>query len=93
MAPRTLYILYNANASVLGKLSYGYKHITCSKPDDPTCAACEITHGGLSLKETEAWKAAKQRIKEADPELVIKQQHRDEIDSEVGIAIAENRGS
>ena len=83
MAVRTLYILYNANASVLGKISYGYKHITCSKPDDPTCAACEITHGGLSLKETDAWKAAKQQMREIDPELDIKQQHKDEIDPQV----------
>jgi hypothetical protein len=59
---KTLYIIYNATGTIMGKLSYGYKKINCPKDADPICAACEITHGGLSLKETPGWVAAKSEI-------------------------------
>jgi len=31
MASRTLYIIYNADASILGKLNYGYRKLTAPK--------------------------------------------------------------
>lgn len=78
---RTLYVLYNANGTAFGKLSYGYKKLT-SASDKPICAACEITHGGLRLDENEGWKAAKAQIqKEGDME--VKQLHRDELGADV----------
>lgn len=77
----TLYILYNASSTLLGKLSYGYKKISCPKDADPICAACEITHGGLSLKETPAWSAAKTVIESEGIKVV--QWHRDEMDEHV----------
>ena len=79
--PSTLYIIYNANGSILGKLHYGYRKLTAPK-DKPVCAACDITHGGLHLDETAAWKEAKAEItKSGDVE--VKQLHRDEMTGEV----------
>ena len=83
MAAPTLYILYNADASVMGKLSYGYKKLTNKDKDKPTCAACDITHGGLSLDETSQWKAAKKELVESGVVKDVKQFHRDELDQEV----------
>lgn len=40
MAPRTLYVLYNADASIMGKLKYGYRKLCKSSEDNPACAAC-----------------------------------------------------
>ena len=82
MSPSTLYILYNANSTILGKLTYSYRHITCSKSSDPACAACDITHGGLHLNESEAWKGAKREIEEQGG-LEVKQQHKDELTDDV----------
>lgn len=79
MAP-TLYILYNADASIMGKLNYGYRKLTAAK-DAPACAACDITHGGLRLDETKEWKAIKEKITSEGME--IKQLHRDELGDEV----------
>ncbi|KAL8885703.1 MAG: hypothetical protein Q9205_007678 [Flavoplaca limonia] len=81
-ATPTLYILYNADASVMGKLSYGYKKLTNKDKDKPTCAACDITHGGLSLDETPQWKAAKKDLVESGAVKDVKQFHRDELDQE-----------
>ncbi len=82
MASKTLYILYNADASVLGKLNYGYRKLRQSKDcDDPACAACDITHGGLSLKETPEWVEVKKEIEGSGLEIV--QWHRDEISANV----------
>ena len=67
----------------MGKLNYGYRHITCSKSDDPACAACEITHGGLHLSETAGWKEAKKQITEGGGVEVV-QWHKDELNDEVG---------
>lgn len=82
MAPSTLYILYNADATIMGKLRYGYKKITCPPDAEAVCAACEITNGGLSLKETPAWVEAKKEI-ESSADLKVVQWHRDEVSSEV----------
>lgn len=78
MASKTLYILYDADASVMGKITYAYRNIKGNPDCTPACAACDITHGGLSLKETEAWVEAKKRI-EADSGMKVVQWHRDEI--------------
>ncbi|KAL9586416.1 MAG: hypothetical protein Q9212_000931 [Teloschistes hypoglaucus] len=82
MAPPTLYILYNADASVMGKLSYGYRKLTSKDPDKPACAACDITHGGLHLDETSQWKTAKAEIVGSGEVKEVKQLHRDELDKE-----------
>lgn len=79
--PSTLYILYNADASVMGKLNYGYRKFTAPK-DKPACSACDITHGGLHLDETAAWKEAKAEIA-SKGDVEVKQKHRDELSSEV----------
>lgn len=83
MAPPTLYILYNADASVMGKLSYSYRKLTSRDPDKPACAACDITHGGLHLDETSQWKTAKAEIVGSGAVKEVKQLHRDELDKEV----------
>ena len=82
MAP-TLYILYNANGTAFGKLSYGYKKLT-SSANKPVCSACEMTHGGLRLDENEAWKKAKAQIEDGGIE--VKQLHKDELGAEVNYA-------
>jgi len=86
---RTLYILYNADASIMGKLRYGYRKICHSSEENPACAACDITHGGLSLKETPAWVEAKKAI-EAESGYNIVQWHRDELSEEVKNFIESN---
>lgn len=67
----------------MGKLSYGYRKLTNKDKDKPTCAACDITHGGLHLDETAQWKAAKAEIVESGVVKGVKQFHRDELDAEV----------
>jgi hypothetical protein len=42
MATKTLYVLYNADASVMGKLRYTYRKICTSSEDNPACAACRL---------------------------------------------------
>ena len=81
MSSATVYVLYNADASVLGKLSYAYRKLTCSK-ENTVCAACDITHGGLHLDETDVWKAAKAGLRKEG--VHVKQMHKDELSSEVG---------
>ncbi|KAK5076890.1 hypothetical protein LTR64_005630 [Lithohypha guttulata] len=56
-----LYILYNAKASLAGKCDYVYRKLT-SPADAPACSACDLTHGGLRLTETETWTKTKSRI-------------------------------
>ncbi|KAL8713445.1 MAG: hypothetical protein Q9225_006771 [Loekoesia sp. 1 TL-2023] len=75
-----LYILYNADASVMGKINYGYRKLIAAK-GKPACAACDITHGGLRLDETKGWKAIKEQINQEGIE--IKQLHRDELNDEL----------
>ncbi|MDI1486558.1 MAG: hypothetical protein OHK93_005789 [Ramalina farinacea] len=62
MATKTLFILYNADASIMGKLKYSYRKLTTSKDCTPACAACDITHGGLHLDETSDWKRVKGEV-------------------------------
>lgn len=86
MATKTIYILYNANSSLLGKFSYSYRKLVCSTPENPACAACDITHGGLHLDETAAWKAAKAEIAQTGKGRVeLRQLHRDELDDDVSV--------
>jgi len=82
MPQPTLYIIYNANATLLGKLSYTCRKLTSSSAEDPACAACDITHGGLRLNESEAWGRAKRRI----IDVKVEQLHIDEIrEDDVGV--------
>ncbi|KAF2490055.1 hypothetical protein BU16DRAFT_544391 [Lophium mytilinum] len=74
-----IYILYNADASIMGKLKYSYRKLKSSPDCEPACAACDITHGGLSLCETPAWVSAKKEIEASGAELKVVQWHRDEI--------------
>ncbi|KAL9005225.1 MAG: hypothetical protein Q9188_001985 [Gyalolechia gomerana] len=82
MTPPTLYILYNADASLMGKLSYGYRKLTTKNNCTPACAACDITHGGLHLDETARWKDAKGEMVKSGVVSGLKQLHRDELDGE-----------
>ena len=77
MARSTIYILYNAKASVVGKLDYARRKLAASTETSP-CSACDLTHGGLRLSETADWKVAKQRI-----DANVEQLHQDELTSEV----------
>ncbi|KAI4128436.1 MAG: hypothetical protein LQ347_004180 [Umbilicaria vellea] len=72
-----IYILYNANASILGKVQYAYRKITAPPTDSP-CAACDLTHGGLRLTETPMWSSAKKRIGAE-----VRQLHKDEANREI----------
>jgi hypothetical protein len=87
---KTLYVIYNANGSFFGKLQYGYRKMTCNKQQDNPCAACDITHGGLSLNETPAWQEAKRKIQDSYG-LPIKQLHLDELTPEVSHTCAGRR--
>lgn len=81
----TILIIYNATTTLLGKITYSYRHITCKGSENPACAACDITHGGLHLDETKEWKAAKaELLKSYDGAGVeVRQLHRDELDKNV----------
>lgn len=72
----TIYIVYNAKSTLLGKVNYVYRKTTCPDPTtNPACAACELTHGpSLSLSESSQWKQTKACISNAD----IVQIHLDE---------------
>jgi len=73
----TLYIIYNANGSVLGKAQYAFKKLSSSASDSP-CSACDLTHNGLNLTETRQWSSTKERIGAK-----VYQLHRDELDDDV----------
>ncbi|KAI9728224.1 MAG: hypothetical protein M1828_004685 [Chrysothrix sp. TS-e1954] len=83
MSETTLYILYNADSTVSGKLRYGYKKIMSSSKEEPTCAACDLTHGGLSLTETSGWSTTKSKIESGMNGKVV-QWHRDEVNEDIG---------
>lgn len=72
----TIYIVYNAKSTFLGKVNYVYRKTTCPDPhSSPACAACELTHGpSLRLTETDEWEATKARIQHA----AVVQVHTDE---------------
>ncbi|KAL8856969.1 MAG: hypothetical protein Q9178_006464 [Gyalolechia marmorata] len=90
----TLYILYNADASLIGKLNYGFRKLTSAK-DKPACAACDITHGGLHLDETVEWKKVKEELIAGEAGkgggVELKQLHRDEVGGEVREFVEENK--
>lgn len=77
MSTSTIYILYNAKASVLGKLDYARRKLSAAEDSTP-CAACDLTHGGLRLSESAVWKEAKRRINAH-----IEQLHQDELTAPV----------
>jgi hypothetical protein len=73
-----VYVLYNAKASVFGKLDYVCRKLI-SSAESPACSACDLTHGGLHLTETKAWSKSKGQIGAN-----VYQLHRDELTPEVG---------
>ncbi|GAB7360237.1 hypothetical protein MBLNU230_g7997t1 [Neophaeotheca triangularis] len=76
-----LIIIYNADSSLRGKLNYAYRKLSSSTPEDPACAACDITHGGLSLKEVPNWSKTKSSIETQGWNVL--QWHRDEVEPHV----------
>ena len=74
----TIYILYNANGSILGKVKYVYEKICAPKDGPSPCAACDLTHGGLRVSESEEWKQTEAQISAKVTKL-----HLDELDEEV----------
>jgi hypothetical protein len=82
----TLYVIYNADGTVRGKLAYAYNKLL-GKPE-AGCAACDLTHGGLSLTETGAWKELKIKLERGDvagqaTKCRVAQLHRDELHNDV----------
>ena len=73
----SIYIIYNADASLNGKLKYAYRKLTAPSDKSP-CAACDLTHAGLHLTETAQWTETKKQIGAE-----VKQLHRDELDEKV----------
>lgn len=87
---KQLLIIYNADSTIRGKLNYAYRKLSpSSNNQDPACAACDITHGGLSLKEVPGWTKTKNDI-EAEG-LQVVQWHRDEIEPDVKTWIGEQK--
>lgn len=76
-ASPVIYILYNAKASLFGKLNYACRKLS-APASQSACDACDLTHGGLRLSESEEWKSTKQKIPAQ-----IKQLHTDELTPEV----------
>lgn len=85
--PTQLLIIYNADSTIRGKLTYAYRKLSSSKDQDPACAACDITHGGLSLKEVPGWTKAKGDIEAQG--LQVAQWHRDEVEGDVKAWVGE----
>lgn len=79
--PSQLLIIYNADSTIKGKLQYAYRKLSSSSEQDPACAACDITHGGLSLKEVPGWTKTKSEIENQG--IKVLQWHRDEVESDV----------
>lgn len=77
--PKTrIYILYNAKASIFGKLDYTRRKLTAPADVSP-CYACDLTHGGLRLNESTQWASTKRRIVDVE----IPQLHQDELSEKV----------
>ncbi|KAK9234903.1 hypothetical protein V1525DRAFT_24852 [Lipomyces kononenkoae] len=74
----TIYILYNANGSIFGKLSYACRKLAA---ESSPCPACDLTHGGLRLTETKEWRETKKQIGAE-----VRQLHIDELDQEVSFS-------
>ncbi|MCJ1284950.1 hypothetical protein MMC26_004287 [Xylographa opegraphella] len=83
-ARSVIYILYNANANLIGKLDYAVKKFRAS-PENSPCSACDLTHGGLRLTETKDWTATKEKIP-----ATVKQLHRDELSEELLTFVSQN---
>ena len=100
MAVLHIYILYNARGSLLGKANYAYRKLTSpspsaasastSSPNQPdresVCAACDLTHAGLSLTETPLWKSTKRRLISSGGSktaVQVEQLHQDELTPEL----------
>jgi len=58
----TIFILYNASASLWGKIGYGVRRLSAVSDGPSACAALELTHGGLKSEEKPEWKAIKNQI-------------------------------
>lgn len=86
-ATRQLLIIYNADSTLRGKVAYAYRKLSGSSQQDPACAACDITHGGLSLKEVPNWTKTKSDIEAQGLQVV--QWHRDEVEADVKAWIGE----
>lgn len=74
-------VIYNADSTLRGKLTYAYRKLSTSSSKSPACAACDITHGGLSLSEVPGWKKAKMEIERQGCR--VSQWHRDEVEASV----------
>ena len=73
-----LLIIYNADSTLRGKVTYAYRKLSSKQT---ACAACDITHGGLSLSEVPKWKETKQQIESQGWKVL--QWHRDEVEQPV----------
>jgi hypothetical protein len=87
--PQTLYIIYNADSTILGKLSYVHRKWKCPDAEEnPACAACELTHGpSLSLKESSKWLKTRERIQGVK----VRQVHLDEMPDNLRAWTTENK--
>lgn len=74
-------VIYNADSSIRGKITYAYRKLSSSSAKNPACAACDITHGGLSLSEVPGWKKTKTALQ--DQGWTVLQWHRDEVETSV----------
>ena len=73
-----IYIIYNADASIKGKLDYALRKVK-APAGQSACSACDLTHAGYRLTETAEWTTTKKQIGAAE----VRQLHRDELDQEV----------
>lgn len=93
---RRIIIIYNADGSVSGKLRYAYKKLFQEKDyndaeqNQPVCGNCDITHGGLSLTETAAWKKAKEHL-QSSLNVEVAQLHRDELDAKMSSYVRDKK--
>lgn len=73
-----IYVIYNADSSLMGKMKYACAKIMSSSSSAP-CPACDLTHNGLHLTESAQWSMTKERIEGVE----VQQLHRDELGTEV----------
>ncbi|KAK3725909.1 hypothetical protein LTR37_000057 [Vermiconidia calcicola] len=78
---KQLIIIYNADSTVRGKLNYAFRKLSSNSSDNPACAACDLTHGGLSLSEAPGWTMVKSEIE--SQQWKVTQWHRDEVEVSV----------
>lgn len=58
----TIYVLYNASASLWGKISFGVRRLSAVADGPSACGALDLTHGGLKSEEKPEWKDIKKRV-------------------------------